>query len=58
MRSGWTGLVALGCFIIIGLSSAPFIRKRYYEIFQLLHLLMYRKFEIESLLFACQVAYH
>ncbi|KAK4501914.1 hypothetical protein PRZ48_007723 [Zasmidium cellare] len=38
---GWTGITALGLFWIISLLSMPFIRKRYYEIFQLGHLLMF-----------------
>lgn len=38
---GWTGIAALGLFWTIALLSMPFIRKRYYEIFQLGHVLMF-----------------
>lgn len=38
---GWTGLTSLGLFWAISLLSMPFIRKRFYEIFQLGHLLMF-----------------
>lgn len=40
-RPGWTGLTALSCFAIIGLTSSPWFRKKYYELFQLAHMLMY-----------------
>lgn len=42
-RPGWTGLTALSSFIIIGLTSIPWFRKKFYEVFQLAHLLMYRE---------------
>lgn len=45
-RPGWSGIVALSSFIIIALTSIPYIRKRNYEVFQQAHLLMYRKFQI------------
>src|SRR3954447_1637387 len=48
-RPGWTGLVAFGLFWILAAMSAPFIRKKSYEIFQLGHLLM---FPITGLLIA------
>ncbi|KAK5937750.1 hypothetical protein PMZ80_009879 [Knufia obscura] len=38
---GWTGLTALGTLYVIGLLSMPYIRTKFYEIFQLGHLLMY-----------------
>lgn len=40
-RPGITGILALACFYTIGLTSLPWVRKRKYEIFQLVHLLMY-----------------
>ncbi|KAK0625183.1 FAD-binding domain-containing protein [Bombardia bombarda] len=41
MLSGWTGLVALALFYILGLLSIPPVRRWNYEVFQLGHLLMY-----------------
>jgi dual oxidase len=38
---GWTGLTAISCFYLLALLSAPQVRKRSYEIFQLGHLLMF-----------------
>jgi hypothetical protein len=42
-RAGWSGLTAIISFIIIALTSLPTFRRKHYEIFQLAHLLMYRK---------------
>ena len=38
---GWSGVVALGLFWIVGILSMPFIRSRSYEVFQVGHLLMF-----------------
>lgn len=38
---GWTGITALGLFWAISLLSMPVIRKRFHEVFQLGHLLMF-----------------
>lgn len=38
---GWTGLTALGLFYVIASLSAPYVRNKSYEIFQLGHLLMF-----------------
>lgn len=43
-RPGWTGLTAIGSFILIGLTSIPWFRKNHYEAFQLAHTLMYLMF--------------
>ena len=39
--AGWSGITCLGLFYSIGLGSLPYIRKANYEIFQLVHLLMF-----------------
>ncbi|KAK4448823.1 FAD-binding domain-containing protein [Podospora aff. communis PSN243] len=46
---GWTGLLALGLFYILGILSSPPIRRLNYEVFQLGHLLIY---PVLGLLFA------
>jgi dual oxidase len=38
---GWTGITALGIFWVILIFSLPPVRRRSYEIFQLVHLLMF-----------------
>ena len=38
---GWTGITALAIFWIIFIFSLPVVRRRNYEIFQLVHLLMF-----------------
>jgi len=38
---GWTGLVSFGMFLVIGITSLPYVRKKSYELFQLGHLLMF-----------------
>lgn len=38
---GWTGLAALGTIYVVGVLSTPFVRSKFYEIFQLGHLLMF-----------------
>jgi predicted ferric reductase len=38
---GITGIASLGCFWTMALLGMPFIRKRWYEVFQLGHLLMF-----------------
>lgn len=38
---GWTGLTALGTLYVIGLLSMPYVRSKFYEIFQIGHLLMF-----------------
>lgn len=40
-RPGLTGIIALFCFYVIGLTSTPWVRRKNYEVFQLGHLLMY-----------------
>jgi respiratory burst oxidase len=38
---GWSGLVSIGLFWVISGLSVPYIRKNYFELFQLGHLLMF-----------------
>ncbi|UZJ51195.1 hypothetical protein CBS101457_000515 [Exobasidium rhododendri] len=43
-RASWTGVLCLTIFFIMSLCGSPMIRKRFFEIFQLSHLLMYPLF--------------
>lgn len=40
-RPGITGILALAFFYLIGITSLPWVRRKKFEIFQLVHLLMY-----------------
>lgn len=48
-RPGWSGLVALGSFTLLSITSLPQVRAYSYELFQICHLLMYPIFAMLAL---------